>query len=174
MFSAQHAPGPTGGRITLEYEPHQLHDPVVELLNPTAPAFRDNAYIGPGVRARAIVLTDNVTGVVSRREYRYTASDGKSSGRLLWTPTFSFQRPFSADWVATTENLADHTFEDRTMGYGRVTELVAGRGQTVTTFALDGDADAVAANPSRRMGNAPGSQLPSWQRSVVGPARSER
>lgn len=128
---------PTGGKISLDYEPHRFYDPVAQAY-----------YNGGGVRVKAVHWQDNLGGAEQVREYQYgQAVGGESSGRLLHVPRLAITssraatQPSSlAQWQAATitalDDLAPDPFESRTVGYGRVVERVAGRGQSVHTFSL--------------------------------------
>lgn len=161
---------PTGGVINMEYEAHQYYD--FKALN--------DGCVGPGPRIKAVTYHDNLTGVEQRREYRYTASDGSTSGRLLRAPRFAFLVPattatstnITQALTATTRrspnDLSAESFEGRDVGYQRVTEVLPGRGETTTEFDIPATADDVTVDPA-----APVPQGIAWQwsRTRVGIAR---
>ncbi|MCB2407642.1 hypothetical protein [Hymenobacter lucidus] len=164
---------PSGGKIKLEYEPHRFYDPVAQASswNGTLP------YYGPGTRIKTVSWTDNAANanaIWQKRNYSYTQTSGESSGRLLRMPCFALQVPPASAtptnlWAAATirfnEDINIDAFEDRPLGYGRVTESVSGRGSSVTTFSLTG---LGIADESSNLASA---MAPAWQRTVIGLAR---
>ncbi len=128
---------PTGGKITLEYEPHRFYDPVAQ-----------SYHNGAGVRVKTIHIKDNISAVEQVHQYQYLQTAGESSGRLLHVPKFAITAPVTssqggtllAQWTAATitslDDLAPDPFEYRSIGYGRVVEQVAGRGQSIYTYSL--------------------------------------
>ena len=128
---------PTGGVISLDYEPNRFYDPVAQTY-----------YNGAGVRAKAVHWKEPVSGVEQVRQYQYVqATGGESSGRLLHVPQLAIANPLSAaqgsaldQWTAATltslADLAPDAFETRAIGYSRVVERVVGRGQSEYLFSL--------------------------------------
>lgn len=121
-------------------------------------------------------MLDPVTRIETRRDYSYTTLDGKSSGVLLHAPRFAFAVPTagstsSQQWQDATVRCGDDMgadpFESRLVGYQRVTELLPGRGQTITEFTAPGGADAVSDSDI-----PPGydSNSITWARPVIGVA----
>lgn len=141
---------PTGGTVAIEYEPHRFYEPLAQ-------SYRN----GAGVRAKAVRIKDNISGVEQVREYQYQQNNGESSGRLLHIPRFAITAPTTttngtplSQWTASTvvsvTDLASDPFETRDVGYSRVIEKVAGRGKSTYTFALNAlPEDAVAAGYTR-------------------------
>jgi hypothetical protein len=162
---------PTGGIINLMYEAHQYYD--FKALN--------DGCTGPGPRIKAVTYYDNLTGVEQRREYRYTASDGSTSGRLLRAPRFAFLVPAaSTTSTNSTQALTDATrrspndlgtepFEGRDVGYQRVTEVLPGRGETTTEFDIPATADDVTVDPAAPV---PAGIAWQWNRTRIGIARA--
>ena len=167
---------PAGGRFTLDYEPHLFYDSIA-----------DRNYTAGGARIRSVTLHDHLTdlaGVDEVRTYNYdstvplgTTNALRSSGRILRMPRYAFAAPVSRFSTAPTleerklddfktaavvgyDDMNTDPFETRDVGYGRVTETITGRGRTISTFAMTGDADAVNDNHS----TAPGAF---WHRNKV-------
>jgi hypothetical protein len=154
----------TGGKVALEYEQNQFYDEVAQQSLPAG-----------GLRIRTIKIQDPITRVETRRDYLYQQpgnnNSGISSGVLLHIPRFAFAVPLNNtfQWadvtVRSTEELSTDPFENRTVGYKTVTEILPGKGQVITSFAVPAGAD-----DNTSPGNTD-SGLPAWQRPVFGVAR---
>jgi hypothetical protein len=82
---------PSGGTLTITYEPHQWLDPYTNLL-----------FFGGGLRVKKLQLSDGMGGGVANeiiKEFTYEQSAGVSSGALLNKPVFYIP---ASRWVSAS------------------------------------------------------------------------
>jgi hypothetical protein len=126
---------PTGGYTQIDYESNQYYD-----------AQTNTTLNGGGARVKTIRVTSNdgnpAADIVTK--YRYKRTDGQSSGRWIYMPTFAFGS--ASGVVRTPDNLAP----DNGLLYTRVEAIQDGGGKTVYEFLNPGvfpsktDADFMA------------------------------
>ncbi len=130
---------PTGGKTYYTYEANRYFD-----------SSTNEELLGPGVRVKTIVSSGGevlyakgsapitVGKQIYSRSYDYLQSGSSiTSGKLLYTPVFSFatgSQLFGYEIIRTINTLA----EEDGMMYSRVQEKIEGRGSNVYEFAVPG------------------------------------
>jgi YD repeat-containing protein len=114
---------PSGGFAEITWQPNEYFDEGVSA----------NAY-GAGVRVASVKISDGDADASNDiiRNYEYKKSDGTSSGRWLYMPSFAFAD--GTGIYASTDNLAP----DQTMNYERATIIFPGSGKTVYEYLVPG------------------------------------
>lgn len=109
---------PSGSFAEIEYQSNQYFD-----------ATANASLLGGGIRVSRIKLTGAEKGSASIiTDYEYLATDGQTSGRLLYRPVYAFYDGTSI--IRSEHNLAP----DGGVYYLRVTVKQTGKGKTVYDF----------------------------------------
>ncbi|MCB0494148.1 MAG: hypothetical protein KDC93_17215, partial [Cyclobacteriaceae bacterium] len=122
---------PTGGDITITYEPNSYFD--VE-------ANQDN--YGPGLRVAQLDINENVVGAPATvLNYEYKTTDNKSSGKWVYRPAFGYHD------VTKLYATRDDQSPEPMLLYERATIRQVGKGKTVYEYILPGMYPLATATP---------------------------
>ena len=85
---------PTGGKISVEWEPNRYG------RDDTGVDARSDGGGSSGIRVAAVNTSDSDGRVLKRKEYSYMLPDGTSSGVLLWRPLLysEYSSRISSPW----------------------------------------------------------------------------
>lgn len=127
---------PTGGSVNYEYEPNEY-------------MYRNQRFLGPGLRIKKITNNDGKKSEVY--QYDYKDKNGLTSGRVIGMPIMgriishfpNYQEYtrlyYERNMVVYSDTQMElSSIDSRLIGYSTVSEIRAGRGKVVNTFSLNG------------------------------------
>jgi hypothetical protein len=157
MGSLESIQYPTGGKTTIEYEPHTYLDP-----------YTNQTLIGGGLRVKSFKYTDGLNGLSDIvKEFKYEQSAGVTSGRIqakpvFYMPTYNYQNGgttlsyealsamsaydvWNSLLLRTQENIApDESFYGSPVVYSTVTVKRPGSGSVKFVYSTPGSFKATA------------------------------
>ena len=122
----------TGGSNSITYEPNTF-------------VYKNNEYIGPGSRILQQILVNNNSDTVVKNYY-YSNENGMSSGYINNIPTYGYIQKLNN----TIDNFQYFVTYDKPktnleytagnyIGYGRVSEVISGKGKTIYEYYTPND-----------------------------------
>lgn len=135
---------PTGGEISLEYEPHTYS----KIATQYPFGIKQENGVAGGVRIKRVIVSDSKqsTGKIVK-DYLYQNEDHTSSGILSVVPTYYTSGTGTVDYDFKYMHLkGSYSYSNKAtasinwadgfhMGYSRITELLSDGSQTVYSFA---------------------------------------
>lgn len=134
-----------GGSTSIVYEPKDYYD-----------VNSGSTILGGGLRVKQVIDQDQTNpGNNSVTNYSYlNPASGKSSGKVLALPLYTFSRPFTGSgatidlWKNSTVRLEESVArQDHSVVYTWVTESRSGAGRTVFEYSAPGGFDESSALP---------------------------